>query len=62
MTKAKQDWSYGKKVKVGFMTFFVIERVATPGDHKPDYYRLMNTYDGEPYTFTPHHGLAKGWP
>lgn len=52
--RAKQDWSDGQTVKVGFLTLEVVEKVG--GD-----YRLWNPTSGKKYTFTPHEGLNAGW-
>lgn len=61
ITHSKQDWAPGNSVKVGFLTLEVVEAVPTPGDYRPDDYRLVSLNTGARYTFTPHHGLAKGW-
>lgn len=58
--KARQDWSAGASVKVGFLAFTVVAKVATPGDYAPDVYHLVNA-KGARYTFQPHHGLTQGW-
>ncbi len=56
--KPKQDWSVGSLVKVGFLDgLTVAEKVATPGDFKPDYYIL--TKGEKRYEFTPHNGLVR---
>ena len=57
ITRSAQDWTPGSTVKVGFMTLEVIECIATPGDHRPDEYRLRSP-KGKLYVFTPHHGLV----
>lgn len=57
---AKQDWTPGNTVKVGFMSLTVVRKVATPGDYRPDVYHLQ-TANGRQYTFQPHHGLEQGW-
>jgi hypothetical protein len=61
ITRTKQDWTQGATAKVGFLTLEVVECVPTPGDYRPDDYRLWNPQTGAKYTFTPHNGLAKGW-
>jgi hypothetical protein len=38
------------------MMLEVLECIATPGDHRPDEYRLRSA-KGKLYVFTPHHGL-----
>ena len=43
------------------MTLEVVEAIPTPGDFRPDDYRLWNPKTGARYTFTPHHGVSKGW-
>ena len=59
--RTKQDWTPGNAVKVGFLTLEVVEAIPTPGDGRPDDYRLWNINTGKKYTFTPHHGLSAGW-
>lgn len=54
---SKQTWEIGQIVKVGFMAGLkVIEKVATPGDWKPDAYILER--NGKRYEFVPHNGLT----
>ena len=55
--KQKQDWSNGNTVRVGFLSLIVIDKVATPGDYKPDMYVLRSSA-GKLYTFVPHNGLT----
>lgn len=56
--KAKQCWDVGSIVNIGFLKgLTVIEKVATPGDYKPDYYVL--TRGNARYEFTPHNGLIR---
>ena len=55
---AKQDWTPGQTVKVGFMTLQVVAKVATPGDWMPDAYALKAA-NGNLYRFVPHNGLAR---
>lgn len=57
---AKQIWSVGATVKVGFLSMTIVAKVGTPGDHAPDVYHLVNA-KGAKYTFQPHHGLTAGW-
>ncbi|WP_234382784.1 hypothetical protein [Variovorax sp. PMC12] len=57
--KAKQDWSVGATVKVGFLSLTVIAKVPTPGDFRPDAYVLANAAKGTFYEFVPHNGLTK---
>jgi hypothetical protein len=61
ITRSRQDWTAGATVKVGFLTLEVVEGIPTPGDFRPDAYRLWNPKTGAKYTFTPHHGLEKDW-
>ena len=56
--RSKQDWSIGQTVKVGFMQLTVTGFVATPGDYRPDQYRLVSA-KGIKYVFTPHFGLER---
>lgn len=55
---AKQDWTPGQTVKVGFLTLEVIAKVATPGNWMPDQYALKNAA-GTFYQFIPHNGLRR---
>lgn len=56
--KAKQDWSVGAVVNVGFTTgLTVIEKIPTPGDGLPDKYILRK--GDQFYEFTPHNGMVK---
>ena len=55
---AKQDWSVGQQVKVGFMSLEVLAKIATPGDYLPDAYALKSAR-GQFYRFVPHNGLTK---
>lgn len=58
ITRSKQDWSVGAKVKVGFLTLTITRLEPTPGDGMPDIYHLTNG-QGRQYTFTPHYGLER---
>ena len=60
-TRTKQDWTQGSTVKVGFLTLEVVDRIPTPGDFRPDAYRLWNPANGKKYPFTPHHGIESDW-
>jgi hypothetical protein len=56
---AKQTWTVGSIVNVGFLkNLTVMERIPTPGDYRPDVYRLIGA-TGTEYEFTPHYGLAR---
>jgi len=58
--RAKQAWTVGQIVAVGFIKGLrVIEKIATPGDHKPDEYRLVQDSTGREYVFQPHYGLSR---
>ena len=57
----RQDWTPGATVRVGFLTLEMVACIPTPGDYRPDDYRLWNPTTGKRYTFTPHNGLASGW-
>lgn len=51
---AKQAWTPGETVKVGFITLEAVEKVGSD-------YRLWNPKSGKQYTFTPHAGCTSGW-
>lgn len=55
---AKQDWSVGRTVKVGFLQLEVLAKVATPGNWLPDQYALKNAR-GDFYRFIPHNGIVR---
>jgi hypothetical protein len=55
---AKQDWTPGNTVKVGFLSLQVIAKIPTPGDWLPDAYALKNAR-GDFYHFIPHNGLTR---
>jgi hypothetical protein len=58
-TPAKQDWTVGQIVNVGFIKgLTVVEKVATPGDYRPDVY-VLSAANGRRYEFTPNFGLAR---
>lgn len=59
-TEAKQKWEIGQIVKVGFVKDLVVkEKVATPGDYRPDLYVLWQPATNRWYSFVPHNGLAR---
>lgn len=58
ITKRKQSWAVGKRVKVGFLTLTVKRLEKTPGDGRPDIYHL-EADNGKRYTFQPHYGLER---
>jgi len=56
---AKQVWAVGQIVNVGFLkNLTVMERIPTPGDYRPDVWRLIGA-NGAEYEFTPHCGIAR---
>jgi hypothetical protein len=55
---ARQDWTPGATVRVGFLTLTVVEKIATPGNYLPDQYALTNDRGGF-YKFIPHNGLTR---
>ena len=59
MAKAKQDWSIGATVKVGFTPLVVADKIPTPGDFAPDAFLLVNHAGTQLYRFVPHCGLEK---
>jgi hypothetical protein len=59
MRAAKQDWSVGEVVKVGFLKLRVLAKVATPGNWLPDQYALTNADGSRFYIFVPHNGLTR---
>ena len=60
MAKAKQDWTIGQTVKIGFVAGLeIIQKVATPGDWMPDLYVLKQQGTGRIYRFVPHNGLSR---
>lgn len=58
ITRTKQSWTIGARVKVGFLTLTVRELELTPGDGMPDIYHLEGE-NGRRYTFQPHYGLER---
>lgn len=58
---SKQSWEVGEVVRVGFLSLRVVEKVPTPGDHRPDAYILVGLGQGEQkrYRFVPHNGLER---
>ncbi len=60
MFKIKQNWEIGQIVKVGFVNGLVVkEKIATPGDYKPDLYVLWAPSSNRWYSFVPHNGLTR---
>ena len=55
---SRQTWAVGQRVKVGFMVLTVTACIPTPGDYRPDQYKLVSD-NGVSYVFTPHYGLEK---
>lgn len=57
---AKQAWEVGQIVNVGFVKGLVVkEKVATPGDFRPDCYVLWQPSTNRFYNFQPHFGLVR---
>ena len=56
---AKQDWSVGETVQVGFMRLRVLAKVSTPGNFLPDQYALTNAAGDRFYRFVPHNGCQR---
>ena len=56
---AKQDWSEGATVKVGFLSLVVVRKTPPAGAFAPDGFVLRNAAGTQHYTFTPHGGLQK---
>ena len=57
---AKQAWQSGQIVNVGFIKGLVVrDKIATPGDHRPDFYTLWQPATNRWYSFQPHYGLAR---
>lgn len=57
---AKQKWQTGEVVNVGFIKGLVVrEKIATPGDYRPDGYTLWQPATNRWYSFQPHYGLAR---
>lgn len=60
MRKPKQNWTIGQIVNVGFVSNLVVkEKVATPGDYRPDLYVLWQQATNRYYSFVPHNGLQR---
>lgn len=57
----RQTWEVGEIVRVGFMTLRVVAKIPTPGDYRPDVYRLcgLGQHAARQYDFCPHHGLTR---
>ena len=58
ITRSKQVWEVGSRVKVGFLSLTVTKKVPTPGDYMPDAYQLVSD-KGVRYEFVPHNGLTR---
>ena len=59
ITKARQDWTPGQTVKVGFMHLIVKACIANIGDGQPDSYILTNAAGTALFRFVPHNGCEK---
>jgi len=56
----KQNWNIGDTVNVGFIKgLTVVEKVATPGDYRPDLYVLHQPNNDRWYSFVPHNGISR---
>lgn len=58
-TLAKNDWTVGGVVKVGFMRLRVIEGARAVKDFMPDIYKLESLDGKKHYEFIPHNGLRR---
>lgn len=59
ITSKNQDWRVGNTVRVGFLSLRVMAVEPTPGDYKPDAYRLASQDGTRLYRFVPHFGLER---
>jgi hypothetical protein len=57
ITRSRQTWEIGHRVKVGFMSLTVTNKIPTPGNYEPDAYTLSN--GKSEYVFVPHKGLFR---
>jgi hypothetical protein len=56
----KQNWALGQIVNVGFLKGLVVkEKIATPGDYRPDMFVLWQPATNRFYSFVPHNGIAR---
>jgi len=55
----RQSWYPGQQVKVGFLTLRIVGLEPTPGDYRPDAYRLVSLDGTRTYRFVPHEGLER---
>lgn len=58
ISHARQSWTPGSTVKVGFLSLRVLFVVAVK-DGLPDIYTLESLDGMKRYEFTPHHGLNR---
>lgn len=59
-TKARQNWNIGQIVNIGFVKGLVVkEKIATPGDYRPDLYVLWQPSSNRFYRFVPHNGITR---
>lgn len=57
---AKQAWNENDVVSVGFIKGLVVKsKIATPGDHRPDFYVLWQPATNRWYSFQPNYGLQR---
>jgi hypothetical protein len=55
--KPRQSFEIGSVVKIGFVADLeVVKKIATPGDHRPDFYVLWQAEANRFYAFQPHAG------
>jgi hypothetical protein len=59
--RTSQQWQVGEVVSVGFLRLRVTDLEPTPGDYKPDAYRLcgLGKDASRVYRFVPHFGLER---
>jgi hypothetical protein len=60
MIKSKsQTWEKGRTVKIGSLELVITEKIPTPGDGRPDAYRLRSLDATREYRFQPYNGLVR---
>lgn len=57
--KAKQDWSTGNTVKVGFLTLKIVGTDDARSCYGHVIYKLENADGTKKYEFSPHEGLSR---
>lgn len=58
-SKAKQDWTVGNEVKVGFLTLVVKSLDDNTNCYGQRVYNLENKDGSKKYTFSPYYGLDR---